>query len=227
MKTWFPLNDYDFYAYITSGIILIVGFDYALGGQVLINKPEWRVVDGVFWAAMSYLIGHIVSGLSEPFLQRFVTHSLLRSPVQVILGLKVKRYRELFFSRLFAREYSPFPKSVQEGIIAKIVSSLKVKDISTVKSEEIYHIAFSGAYHNSNSNSRIDQFQNLFGMCRNVSFSALFSAILIAINVGFRGNSHANFVLFSAFVLGIGMFGRFLKFYSAYTREVLRSFNKD
>ena len=57
MKQWFPFTDYEFYAYIAAGMLLVAAVDYTFGGAVLTNRAEWTVVQIVFWAVIAYLAG--------------------------------------------------------------------------------------------------------------------------------------------------------------------------
>ncbi len=91
MKSWFPFTDYDFYAYITAGVIVIAGLDYALFGGVLVNRSEWTVVQGVFWSMISYLVGHITAGLSSFLLEQNAIKKAFRAPVLIILNLRKLR----------------------------------------------------------------------------------------------------------------------------------------
>jgi hypothetical protein len=87
MKQWFPFTDYDFYAYLTSGMLLIAAFDYTFGGGVLVERTEWTVVQIVFWTAVAYLIGQLLAGPSAAVLEHGIASALLRPPLAVLLGL--------------------------------------------------------------------------------------------------------------------------------------------
>ena len=65
MKQYFPFTDYDFYVYLTAGMLLIASVDYSFGGTVLIHRTEWTVVQITFWVAIAYLFGQLVAGPSS------------------------------------------------------------------------------------------------------------------------------------------------------------------
>lgn len=71
----------------------------------------------------------------------------------------------------------------------------------------------------------MDQFRNLYGFSRNISFVALIAAVLLAIKLCQAPNSHMAWLLAAAIAVAIGMFGRFLKFYAAFSYEVLRTYS--
>jgi hypothetical protein len=110
MKQWFPFTDYDFYAYLASGMLLIAAVDYTFGGAVLVQRTEWTVVQIVFWTVVAYLIGQLLAGPSAAVLEHEVVRNLLHAPSAIILGLQERRWRERMLARMFAgREYAPLP----------------------------------------------------------------------------------------------------------------------
>lgn len=226
MKNWFPFTDYEFYAYITAGAILIAAVDYTLGSSALVARTEWTIVQGIFWTMISYLVGHVVAGLSSFFMEQLLLKKLFTNPLQIILGLKQSRWFELPFQYLFAREFSPLPQSVSTKIRLKLDASI-VNDQSALEDPEaIFQTAFSVARYSKDSEFRLNQFMNLYGLCRNVAFVSLIAAVLLWTRTYQSPNPKDALLAWGAFVLGLGMFGRFIKFYSAYTREVLRAFER-
>lgn len=226
MKSWFPFTDYEFYAYITSGVIVIAGVDYTLFGGVLVNRTEWTIVQGVFWTMISYLVGHITAGLSSFALEQTLVKKVFRAPELIILGLQKPRLFERAFKSLFAREYSAFPQTNSDQIIEKLAASLKCDRASLTDPEAMFQTAFSISRYESTSEVRLNQFMNLYGFCRNTAFAFLLVAALLVWKMTFSPVAMDNWLLIGALVMAVGMFGRFLKFYSAYTRETLRTFGR-
>lgn len=226
MKSWFPFTDYDFYAYITSGVIAIASVDYTIFGGILVNRTEWTVVQGVFWTMLSYLVGHITAGLSSFVLEQTITKRVFRSPSLILLGLTSPRWFEKLFSSLFAREYAPLPKPSREEIIQKLCSKLQCNQANLTDAETMFHTAFSVARYEASSELRLNQFMNLYGLCRNVAFAFVLASILLI----WKFNSHPapadGWLTAAAVIMAVGMYGRFLKFYSAYTRETFRAFGR-
>ena len=48
MKDWFPLTSYEFYAYLTSGMVVLAAADRAFMGSTLASHTDWKVVIVVF-----------------------------------------------------------------------------------------------------------------------------------------------------------------------------------
>lgn len=226
MKNWFPFTDYEFYAYITSGVIVISGIDYTLFGGILVNRAEWTVVQGVFWTMISYLVGHIAAGLSSFALEQTLVKKIFRAPELIILGLKEPRWFEKLFKSLFASEYARFPQQNCDDILDKLATSLKCDRSLLTNPEAMFQTAFSVSRYEPTSEARLNQFMNLYGLCRNVAFAFLLVTFLLIWKRIFSPNPMDGWLLVGASVMSVGMFGRYLKFYSAYTRETLRTFGR-
>lgn len=226
MKDWFPLTSYDFYAYLTAGMVVLAAFDRAFMGSFLASGTEWGIVNGVFWAAIAYLIGHIVAMPSSAILEHWLAKRVLLDPSALILGLEKQRFREHCFGTVVgAREYEPFPTDYSKAIIAKLCESLNVKE-DQVKPEAAYSHAFPRARSIADSAARMDDFRNLYGMCRNVSFASFLAALFLASFAVRTGQRIDILLAIGAAVFSLGLFMRFIKFYAAYTREVFRAFEK-
>lgn len=225
MKQWFPLTDYDFYAYITAGMLLIAAADYTFGGAVLVQRTEWTVVQLVFWGAVAYLAGQLAAGPSSSVLEHLVARRLMHPPVAVCPGLAERRRRERWAAALFAgREYSPLPAQERKRIIDGAAAALGVPPADVVDPEAVFGIAFRSARAVPDAAARMDQFRNLYGMSRNVAFVSFVGAVLLLARLCLTPSSRTAWLLAGSLALGIGMFGRFLKFYAAFSREVLGTY---
>ena len=226
MKNWFPLTSYDFYAYLTSGMVVLAAADRAFMGSTLASNTDWKVVTAVFWTAIAYLVGHIVAIPSSAIFEHLIAKRVLRDPSAVILGLKPQRFRERCFGTVVgAREYEPFPADYRAAIVTKLAGALNVTE-PNIQAEAAFQCALTPARSIPDSVSRMDNFLNQYGLCRNVSFANLIAAVLLAILACRTGNQSDAFLAIGAAVLTLGLFIRFIKFYAAYTREVYRAFNK-
>lgn len=227
MKNWFPFTDYEFYAYLTSGMLLIAAVDYTLTGGGLVNRTEWTVVASIFWGAIAYLTGQILAIPSAAILEHLLARRLLRPPVTVILELSPRRFRERAVAGLCGiREYQPMPAAVGNKIREKVAGALGIEVDQVTDPEAVFQVAFPYARSVPDCASRLDSFINQYGFCRNIAFAALVSASLLSWQLVKMPTPHTGWLLTGALVLAIGLFLRFLKFYAAYSAEVLRTFNK-
>ncbi len=226
MKQWFPFTDYDFYAYLTAGVILITAVDYAFFGGVLIAKKEWPVVHIVFWIATAYVVGQITANPSALLLEQWLARRFLNSPVSVLLGLKPQRLRERFIRDvLVGRVYEPLAEPIRRQILGYSTRKLKLKNRSPIAPEVVFNIAYPIARTVTDSAARMDQFRNLYGFCRNTSFVAAIACVFILIRASRSSSLEDYWIAFASFLVAVGMFGRFIKFYSEFSAEMLRTFH--
>ncbi|MGP0089726.1 MAG: hypothetical protein ACLPKB_07175 [Xanthobacteraceae bacterium] len=226
MKQWFPFTDYDFYAYLTSGMLLIAAIDYTFGGGVLVQRTQWTIVQIVFWTAVAYLIGQMLAGPSSAVLEHGVARGLLHPPIAILLGLQQRRWRELFLATLFAgREYAPLPDQIRDRILTGAAKTLGVARQDLSDPEAVFNVAFPAARKVPDAAARMDQFRNLYGFSRNISFVGLIAAVLLAIKLFQTPTTHTAWLLVAVLVVAVSMFGRFLKFYAAFSYEMLRTYS--
>ena len=227
MKQYFPFTDYDFYAYITSGMLLIASLDYAYGGGALVHRSEWTVVQISFWVAIAYLLGQIIAGPSSAILEHWIARTFLHSPLSIALGLAEPRWRELVARRLFAnREYAALPEQTRSRILTAAAAAYGRPVAEITDPETVFGLAFGVARSIPDTAARLDQFRNLYGFSRNVSFSSLVGCVVLSVRYRHLPEDlDKNFLIVGAIVLFVGMFGRFLKFYASYSREVLGAYN--
>lgn len=226
MKDWFPFTSYEFYAYLTAGMVTLAAVDRVYLGSMLANEVSWTVVNGAFWIAIAYLIGQILAIPSSSMLEHLLMRKWLRAPSRVLLGLDAPRWREVAVRWLFAaREYEPLPVATQNSIKRKVAAALTIAPVD-VQAEAAFHCAFPYARGVSDSATRLDNFMNQYGMCRNVSLASLIACILMIGQALSTGAREDWLIAIAALVLAVGLFGRFVKFYAAYAREVFRTFDK-
>ena len=226
MKDWFPLTSYDFYAYLTAGMIVLGAYDHAFMGSTLAHEQHWTIIGGVFWAAVAYLLGQILAVPSAALLEYGLARRALRPPTEVLLGLHPPRRRERLIAAICgAREYQPFPEANQASILGKAAKALGV-EVSTIDGEAAFQCAFPYARSVADSATRLDNFLNQYGMCRNVSFATALATVILGLHAWCTHDWQSAELAIGVFALSIGLFCRFIKFYAAYAREVFRTFNK-
>ena len=229
MKQWFPFTDYDFYAYLTAGVMLIAAVDYGLFGAVLIQKTDWPAVHIVFWIATAYVVGQITANPATLIFEQWLGRKVFRSPVTVLLGLKPPRLRErVIRDFLVGRVYSPMDASITKRILAFSALQLTNLKSGTIPPEAIFNLAYPVARTIPDSAARLDQFRNLYGFCRNTAFVAAIASVLVLVRASKSSHSPNDYwIALAAFLVSVGMFGRFIKFYSEFAAEMLRTFHSE
>lgn len=226
MKDWFPFTSYDFYAYLTAGMVTLAAVDRVFLGSILASQSSWTVVNGAFWTAIAYLTGQILAIPSSAILEHVLVRKWLRAPSRILLGLDAPRWREVCVRWAFgAREYDPLPAPNRISVMRKVAASLSVR-IDEVDGETAFHCAFPHARGVADSATRLDNFINQYGMCRNVSFASAIASGLMTWRASNTGAQLDWVLAIAAMVLMLGLFGRFVKFYAAYAREIFRTYDR-
>lgn len=224
MKTWFPFTDYDFYAYLTSGSLLIAAVDLAINSHSLLSAKDWSVVATVVFFAGAYVTGHLVAWASAQILEHGLAREVLAPPAVILLALKKPSALERQAAWIIGRCYEPLSEPIRQKIIETVASAVS-RPAVTLSAEDVFQIAHRSAITTDHVRDRVADFRNQYGFCRNVALVAGLSALLFSV-VALGGRTDLwSWAVVSTFA-GIGMTARFLKFYSAFTAEVLRTLVK-
>lgn len=225
MKGWFPLTDYDFYACVSAGILIVAAIDYSQFGGALTSRTEWSISQSIIWIGVSYLVGQIAAGPSSSILEHLIARKLFHTPTKILLGFEQPRWREKTMAALFAQfEYRALPSSVQERVKKAAAKRIGVP-VDNLEPEAIFQAAFPVARGVPDTVIRLDRFISLYGFARNISFASFVSMILLSISQWREPQPLTSWLILGAGVFAAGMFGRFIKFYAAYGAEVLRTFS--
>ncbi|MBY5356693.1 hypothetical protein HFO94_24710 [Rhizobium leguminosarum] len=225
MRDWFPLTNYEFYAFVASGMLLVAGIDYCFADAVLVNRTEWTVVQVIFWTVVSYIAGQICAAPSSGLIEFLLARVIFHSPTEIALGLEKRRWREHVAAWLFAnREYSPLAPKVRDRIVAGAAVKLGLA-VANLDGEHIFQVAFPAARASADTVTRLESFQNNYGFCRNICFVALLATGMLTYKYWEGSAQKDGWLAFGASAVAIGMYGRFLKYYAAYGRQVLTSYH--
>jgi hypothetical protein len=195
-----------------------------VAGAVLVSRTHWTVVDGVFWTIVAYLLGQICAAPSSALLEHVVMRRWLTVPADIQLALKPRNRAERVLAALFApREYGPLSESVRNVALQRAATHLG-QPISALDGETVFQTAFHAARAVPDTATRLNTFINLYGLGRNIAFVGLLATALLIYRQWQAPNNAGAWLIAGAVVLTIGMFGRFLKFYAAYSSDVLRTY---
>lgn len=224
MKQYFPFTNYDFYGYLSCGLLLLFVVDYWCSGGHYLARDNWTVFQGALVVSLSYIIGQIIATLSSFLLEHVLARMLLRSPLVILLSERQGATRHWLIHLVVNRYYAPLPSSVRAKIFenAEKHTGLSRAELEA-NIEEIFEPAFHVARTIEDVRKRMDDFRNQYGFNRNMAMSGCIAAGLL-----FHSACHGNIEAYKwtvlALVLSLGMLLRFLKFYSSFTTEVLRTY---
>jgi hypothetical protein len=216
MENKLPFTSYDFWAYLSSGFLLLFAVDYVVGKDFLM-RDSWTVVQGVIAFSSAYAVGHVVASISSLLLERLLVGKLLGYPRDILLGRRRISKRLKF---LLPGYFSSFSNETRNLINAKAAQ----QNIGTA-SDSIFMAAHAEAKATAAVMTRMDNFQNMYGFCRNsATVGFLTSALLYWFWRWGGGPDEARTWSCAAGVLGFALTLRYLKFFRLYAVENLNSY---
>ncbi len=219
MKDWFPFTSYDFYAYLSAGIFLILAFDIYYTGGSFTFYAEWNFFRSIILVAGGYIVGQVIAIPSQVLLEDFLARTVIKSPTAALLSKK--KPLPAWILCWAGRYYKPFPSQLQKKIIDKASKELSIKlGDARQHEDDIFLHAFEIARKNPDIAQRMDDFRNQYGFARNMCFTFLVATPLLYA----QNTLEFKYIWVISGILAAGMFLRFLKFYSTFAAEVLRNF---
>lgn len=206
-----PFSVYDFFAYLSSGTVLLATADYVMGIGLLQRKEIPPLLAG-FLIVLAYILGHIVAHFSSLVLEQRLVHRLLKSPALILLGEKP---RSKFLRWLFRNYFRPLP----EGTQARVRAQAQFRDVSC-SGENLFLHAYALVSANPAQQARLDDFRNQYGFARNIAFAFIVAALAIAAanRIGYQ-HVQARWAVLAAAV-GLAMLYRYLKFFRQFSYEL-------
>ncbi len=220
MNKDFPFTTYDFYAYLASGLILLLSLDFIYTGGAYFGRQSWGFVTGATAVSLAYIVGQIIAIPSSTILEHLLFQTILRKPIDLQMGSKNARWYEKVLAALVGRYYGKLPETTIEKVIdnaSKMLDKSKVEIIK--KTESIFQVAYSHARQNEDTATRLDDFRNQYGFSRNICFVAL---VIFCIAI-FKSVLSTSIMVGLAIAI-VAMFIRYIKFYAAFQSEILRTF---
>ena len=209
-----PFTVYDFFAYLSSGFVVVATWDYVYGRQWLLEN-EIRPALALFLVFLAYIAGHAVAHFSSMVLENGFVAKALGRPSKTLMGEPAPP----LLPKLFWLYYRPLPAKTRERIRAQ--AEARGFDGS---GEALFLHAHSVATQDERVQARLDEFRNLYGFCRNMAFSFLAAAPILALGRCFSGEPSSYWWAFIAAGLGITMLYRYLKFFRQYSYQLLVSY---
>jgi hypothetical protein len=215
VKSDIPFTSYDFWAYLTSGFVLLFVVDHVVGTQLLI-RPSWSLVESFVAIACAYAMGHVIAGFASALWERLLLRRWTGIPTRILMGDAVG---PPWFRAIYPSYYEPLPSET----LAIINDKAKAAGI-TKPGEGLFWAAFAAARADKTAQSRLGDFLNQYGLCRNVSFTATLCAFILAWSGFVAGHSDDRWWAAFAAFLGLAMYLRYMKFYRLYAIEVLTTY---
>jgi len=117
LKNWrFPFTDYDFYAYLAIGLVILASLDCATsGGEIFSGDWRYRYVAAV--VVVAYIVGHINAGIATVVVEHWLARKVLKPPIAVMMGFVTQNKIERLIGRIVGRYYEPLTKNRRDVIL--------------------------------------------------------------------------------------------------------------
>ncbi len=216
MESKIPFTSYDFWAYLSSGFLLLFIADYVAGTDLL-TRDSWTIVQGVVAVSAAYAVGQLVASGSALVFERVLVGRLLGYPRDILFG-RSKAWA--WVRALLPAYFNPLPADTRKAALKKGAAD-NVKG----SGEALFWAAYAHARTTPLVMARLDNFLNLYGFCRNTAFVALVgSALLYGSYRWGKGPAVNLYWSWIALAAALGMALRYLKFFSHFSVEVFTAY---
>lgn len=212
----FPFTSYDFWAYLSAGFLLLFAFDQAAGMHLLMRE-SWTLVQATVAVSVAYVVGQLVASASSFVFEKLLVGRLLGYPRDVLFG-QPRAWR--WVQRLLPQYFEALPEATRRAALEK---GKKVG--VNGPGEALFWPAHAFGRATPAVATRLDNFLNLYGFCRNTALVAFVDAAVFYWS--YRqpdGPEHHYLWSWMALAMGIGMTLRYLKFFRHFALEMFTSY---
>lgn len=210
-----PFSAYDFFAYLSSGIIVVATIDVIYGSAWLLSDSQSLAV-GVVGVFMAYISGQVVAQLSSPILEQLIVGKLLGRPSKLLVTDGKSRWRFLF-----PNYFRPLPAETRQRIKQRTSESG-----FNGEGEALFLHVFSTMKSRDDVKQRLHNFLNLYGFSRNICLALLISGVVAVIGPVDGRELESKGYGIALLVLSGVMFYRYLKFFRHYSYELFVSYSE-
>lgn len=213
-------SDYDLFGYFASGLVTLGIIDEVAKTKLVIGA-EWTVGHSAFVIIAAYVLGHIMASAATLLFDRILVRKAMGIPSEIMFGKPVKgpfNWKAWLLSGFF----EPLP----EGVKAAALTRAGIAQYSKGVGEIIFWKAWPVIKRDALPYARMDAFLRLYGFCRNLSFTTLVAGVAFIFKVPtVPGMTLPAWVpAVTMFAVSLAMFHRYLKFFRAYSVEVISTY---
>lgn len=207
-----PFTVYDFFAYLSSGAVVLAAADYAWHFGLLSEKDVSPIL-AITLVIFAYVLGHVVAQFSSALLENVFVARVLKRPFPILLGAE-PRWRIL--KAIFPGYFRQMPTAIRERVRTQAAARKCVAD-----DEALFLHVYPVVTSNERSQARQDVFLNQYGFSRNMAFAFAVSAVCLFVAHRYHPQTILERWPVLAAVGAVTMFYRYLKFFRQYSFELL------
>ena len=217
-----PFDLYDFFGYIASGILIVIGLELTIGFPEVLGR-ELLAFEIVALSLGVYVAGQIIATPAKWLLETIIVRRILKPPSINLMRSRDKGWwTKVWWWWLFPGYYEPLPNSVQKRILKKA----KDEGLDNPVGEDLFvHIRFQDYMRTDEVlMNRLRPFLNKYGFNRNLSFTSFLFGIALMAVTGWDTSTVETKSAILALVSGALLFLRYLKFYRQYSYELFNTY---
>jgi hypothetical protein len=207
-----PFSVYDFFAYLSSGTVVLTTIDYVYKLGILQQK-EVSILFGIALVVAAYVCGQLVAHFSALLLEHVLVSKVLKRPTVILMHDK----KFAWIRRcLFPGYHRSLPSETQ----FRVRKQAESRDVSP-NDETLFLHAYAIVTANEKWQARLDDFRNQYGFARNMCLAFFISAIMLTTS-RLLGDATVKWG-YVAVVFGVAMtlLYRYLKFFRQFSYELL------
>lgn len=212
-----PFAAYDFFGYLASGLVVIIGMELALGFPRVLGQ-DLKPMDMVVLLLAIYVAGQLVATPSKAVFEDGLVEKILGRP-SVNLFQQKRPWVRWF---LFPGFYKPLPDEIRERVLTRAAR----EGIKGPGEALFLHVRYSPEVRADDKlMARLDSFLNLYGFARNLAFTTLVVGTSLSVRAWWLHPEPAlaKYAV-AAVVVGALLLYRYLKFFRQYSYELFSAY---
>jgi hypothetical protein len=218
-----PFTAYDFFAYLSSGFVVIGAADVAFPGSWILDA-ELSFIEGLVWIVVAYVLGHVISAVSAPILEQRFAERMLGSREQVLFdpqkgcGSSCSTEKRRRVERFFPGYFKRLPKEIQARVLDRAKNEAKITSIGPA----LFLYCDAQMRQKPEAAPVLATFLNIYGFARNTCLASLIGAVLLIVGaIKYETNAETKaWLAAAAIAAAVGLLYRYLKFFRLYARDV-------
>ena len=218
-----PLGVFDFFAYVASGTMLLVGvafaFDFEIG-----REDGLSIAEAGWWLVLSYSVGQCIAHFSGLLLKDWLIHRVVGMPSDHLLKRQAQVPRRWKAQALLSRCVPSYVKPLGDDVLARLEVRLRTANVEPLGGDAFYY-ARSVVRRDSKVWSKLEFFLERYMFCRNTALAMGVASMAMVGGLIFSARWSK---LAFAFLLLLGslvLIGRYLKFFHRFALEVLSEYS--
>lgn len=210
-----PFDAYDFFGYISSGLLVVLGMNVVLGFPPVLGR-DLKPFETACLILFVYIAGQIVAGPAKAVLEDAFVCRILGRPARNLLRERPSRLRFLF-----PGYFKQLPRAVREKVASRLGESAAMKEDDA----QFLIVRFSPEVTgNDRLLARLNSFRDKYGFNRNLSFTAFVVSVALVAKHVTTGDALTLKWGITGLVGSVLLFYRYLKFFRQYSYELFNTY---